>query len=118
MSEQSPLEAARALLQEELDRVRRDKQIYPELAERENRVATALAALDGGRPLKKRLRFEQVAEHLASHPGAKPAEIAAALEVPLQNIFAHLARNEGRVFARAGEGWEVIEGWEAHRRDS
>ena len=64
------------------------------------------------------MRWEQVAEYLAEHPKSKPGEIAAALEVPLQNVYAHLSRNEGRVFKRAGEGWEVIDGWETHRRDT
>jgi hypothetical protein len=115
---ENPLDAARQLLKEELDRVREDKKTYPELAEREKRVSTALAALDGGKPLSKRLRWEQIAEYVAKHPGSRPGEIAAALEAPLKNVFAHLARNEGRVFQRVGEGWDVTHGWEAHRKDT
>jgi hypothetical protein len=115
---ENPLDAARQLLLRELDKVREDKKTYPELAEREKRVATALAALDGGKPLKKRLRWEQIAEYLAEHPASKAGEIAAALEAPLQNVYAHLARNEGTVFVRVGDGWETIRGWEQHRRDT
>jgi predicted ArsR family transcriptional regulator len=115
---ENPLDAARQLLLQELDKVREDKKTYPELAEREQRVATALAALDGGKPLKKRLRWEQIAEYLAKHPASKAGEIAAALEAPLQNVYAHLARNEGTVFVRADDGWETIGGWEKHRRDT
>jgi hypothetical protein len=114
---ENPLDAARQLLLQELDKVREDKKTYPELAEREKRVSTALAALDGGKQLKKRLRWEQIAEYLAENPQSKAGEIAAALEAPLQNVYAHLARNEGTVFKRAGEGWETIDGWEQHRRD-
>lgn len=116
---ENPLDAARRLLLRELDKVREDKKTYPELVEREKRVSTALAALDGGKPLKKRLRWEQLAEYVAEHPASKAGEIAAALEAPLQNVYAHLARNEGTVFARAGDGWwETIPGWEQHRRDT
>jgi hypothetical protein len=115
---ENPLDAARQLLLQELDKVREDKKTYPELAEREKRVSTALAALDGGKPLKKRLRWEQIAEYLAENPQSKAGEIAAALEAPLQNVYAHLARNEGTVFKRAGEGWETIDRWEQHRRDT
>jgi hypothetical protein len=115
---ENPLDAARQLLLQELDKVREDKKTYPELAEREKRVFTALAALDGGKQLKKRLRWEQIAEYLAENPQSKAGEIAAALEAPLQNVYAHLARNEGTVFKRAGEGWETIDGWEQHRRDT
>ena len=115
---ENPLDAARQLLLHELDKVREDKKTYPELAERENRVTTALAALDRGKALKKRLRWEQIAEYVAENPQSKAGEIAAALEAPLQNVYAHLARNEGTVFKRAGEGWETIDGWEKHRRDT
>jgi hypothetical protein len=115
---ENPLDAARQLLMQELDKVREDKKTYPELADREKRVSTALAALDGGKGIKKRLGWVQVAEYVAEHPGAKAAEIAAALEAPLQNVYAHLARREGKVFKRAGEGWDVVKGWEKYRRDT
>ena len=115
--EENPLEAARQLLEQELDKVQRDKKSYPELAEREQRVASALAALDGGKPTKKRVQWESVADYLVEHPESRPGEIAAALEVPMQNVYAHLVRNEGTVFQRVGVGWAVIKGWEKHRRD-
>ena len=115
---ENPLDAARQLLLQELDKVREDKKTYPELAVREKRVATALAALDGGKPLQKRLRWEQIAEYVAQNPDSRVGEIAAALEAPLQNIYAHLARNEGTVFKRVGDGWDVLDGWEQHRRDT
>jgi hypothetical protein len=103
---------------QELDKVREDKKTYPELAEREKRVSTALAALDGGKSLKKRLRWEQIAEYLVENPHSKAGEIAAALEAPLQNVYAHLARREGEAFERAGDAWDTIKGWEKYRRDA
>jgi hypothetical protein len=89
---------------------------YDELVERRERLTRALAALDGGDGTKKRVRWEQIAEYVAQHPGAMPAEIAAALEIPAANAHAHLGRNEGTVFERRVDGWHVIEGWEAQRR--
>jgi hypothetical protein len=43
--------------------------------------------------------------------------IAAALEVPVSNIYAHLARNEQHVFDKRKDGVYVKKGWEEHRRD-
>ncbi|MGH2833124.1 MAG: hypothetical protein ACRDK2_10155 [Solirubrobacteraceae bacterium] len=115
--EEKPLDVARKLLEQELAQVREDKKTYPELADREKRLSVAIAALDGTKAIKKRVRWEQIAEYVAEHPGSKPGDIGAALEVPLGNIYAHLNRNEGTIFERAGEGWDVIDGWEQHRRD-
>ena len=89
---------------------------YDELVERRERLTRALAALDGGTGTKKRVRWEQIAEYVAQHPAAMPAEIAAVLEIPAANAHAHLGRNEGTVFERRIDGWHVIEGWEALRR--
>ena len=109
--------AARRGITRELDAVERELAPYDELVERRERLTRALAALDGGADTKKRVRWEQVAEYVAAHPGAMPAEIAAALEVPAANAHAHLSRNKGTVFERRGDGWHVIDGWEAQRRD-
>jgi hypothetical protein len=109
--------AARRGITRELDAVERELAPYDELVERRERLTRALAALDGGADTKKRVRWEQVAEYLAAHPGAMPAEIAAALEIPAANAHAHLSRNEGTVFERRGDGWHVIDGWETQRRD-
>lgn len=109
--------AARRGITRELDAVERELAPYDELVERRERLTRALAALDGGADAKKRVRWEQVAEYVAAHPGAMPAEIAAALEIPAANAHAHLSRNEGSVFERQGDGWHVVEGWEAQRRD-
>jgi hypothetical protein len=109
--------AARRGITRELTEVERELTPYDELVERRARLTRALAALDGGTGVKKRVRWEQVAEYVAAHPGAMPTEIAAALEVPAANAHAHLSRNEGSVFERRGDGWHVVEGWEALRRD-
>ena len=105
---ENPLDAARQLLLQELDKVREDKKTYPELAEREKRVSTALAALDSGKTLKKRLQWEQIAEYLDENPQSKAGEIGAELEAPLQNVYAHLARREGEAFKRAGDVWDLV----------
>jgi hypothetical protein len=109
-------DAARRGITRELNHVEKELAPYDELVERRERLARALAALDGGAASKKRVRWEQVAEYVAAHPGAMPAEIAAALEIPAANAHAHLSRNEGSVFERRGDGWHVVEGWEAQRR--
>lgn len=111
------LDVARQALTEQLTQIEEDLRPYEELVERKRRVSSALAALDGEK-ITRRLSWEQIAEYVAAHPGARPAEMSAALEAPLKNIFAHLARNEGRVFQRHGDGWSVIDGWETHRRDT
>jgi hypothetical protein len=110
-------DAARRGIARELTEVEKELAPYDELVERRRRLTRALAALDGGTEVKKRVRWEQVAEYVASHPGAMPAEIAAALEVPAPNAHAHLSRNEGTVFERRGDGWHVIDGWQTQRRD-
>jgi hypothetical protein len=108
--------AARRGITRELADVEKELAPYEELVERRERLTRALAALEGGTPTKKRVRWEQVAEYLASHPGAMPTEIAAALEIPTANAHAHLSRNEGTVFERRRDGWYVLDGWEAQRR--
>jgi hypothetical protein len=109
-------DVARRGITRELEDVEKKLAPYDELVERRDRLSRALAALDGGTGTKKRVRWEQVAEYVAAHPGTMPAEIAAALEVPAANAHAHLSRNEGTVFERRGDGWHVLEGWEAQRR--
>lgn len=111
------LDVAREALTDQLTQIEEELKPYEELLERKRRVSSALSALDG-ETVTRRLSWEQIAEYVAAHPGVKPAEMSAALEAPLKNIFAHLARNEGRVFQRAGDGWSVIDGWETHRRDT
>jgi hypothetical protein len=111
------LDDVRQSLVEKLNEVDEQLEPYNELVEKKERLASALAALDGGQSIKKRVKWEEVAEYVAEHPGSTPAEIAAGLEVPATNAQAHLQRNQGTVFKRTGEGWDVVDGWEAHRRD-
>ena len=95
-------DAARRGITRELADIERELAPYEELVDRRERLTRALAALDGGADVKKRVRWEQVAEYVAAHPGAMPTEIAAALEIPAANAHAHLSRNEGSVFERRG----------------
>lgn len=107
-----PFDAARTALSEQLRELDEQLRPYDELVEKRRRLTGALAALDGGTASKKRVRRQEVAAHLAAHPGSMPAEIAAALEVPRANVQAHLVRNEGTVFERHEDGWRVLEGWD------
>jgi hypothetical protein len=112
------LDDVRQSLIEKLNEVDEQLEPYKELVEKQERLSSALAVLDGGKSIKKRVKWEQIAEYVAEHPGSKPAAIAAALEVPTTNAQSHLLRNEGTVFKRVGDGWETIDGWEKHRRDT
>jgi chromatin segregation and condensation protein Rec8/ScpA/Scc1 (kleisin family) len=111
------LDDVRQSLIEKLQEVDEQLEPYQELVEKHERLAGALAALDGGNTIKKRVKWEQVAEYVAEHPGSQPAEIAAALEVPAPNAQSHLLRNENTVFEKRKDGWHAIDGWETHRRD-
>lgn len=112
------LDDVRQSLIEKLSEVDEQLEPYKELVEKQQRLASALAALDGGKGIKKRVKWEQVAEYVAEHPGSMPAEIAAALEVPTTNVQSHLLRNERTVFEKRKDGWHVIDGWEVHRKDT
>jgi hypothetical protein len=111
------LDDVRQSLIEKLQEVDEQLAPYQELVEKQERLSSALAALDGGKTLKKRVKWEQVAEYVDANPGSQPAEIAAALEVPTPNVQSHLLRNEGSVFEKRKDGWHTIAGWEKHRRD-
>jgi len=112
------LDDVRQSLIEKLNEVDEQLEPYNELVQKQERLSSALAALDGGKGLKKRLSWEQVAGYVAAHPGSMPAEIAAAFEVPTTNVQSHLLRNEGTIFEKRKDGWYVIDGWEKHRRDT
>jgi hypothetical protein len=112
------VDAARQAITEQLEQI--DKQLgpYDALVETRQRLTAALSALDRSKTPKKRVKAHEVASYVAEHPGVMPAEIAAALEVPAQNVQAHLARNQGLMFERRGDGWHIIEGWETHSKDT
>ncbi len=85
------------------------------LAERQ-RLLSARAALTGERAaagggggLVRRITQDQVAEHLAAHPGARASEIAAALAVPLTTVSQHLHRGKTSRFERRHDGWHLRE---------
>ena len=112
------LDDVRQSLIEKLNEVDEQLEPYKELVEKQQRLSSALAALDGAKSIKKRVKWEQVAEYVAEHPGSMPAEIAAALEVPTTNVQSHLLRNERTVFEKRKDGWHTLDGWETHRRDT
>lgn len=111
------VDPARQALTAELEQVELELSSYEDLLERKRRLSTALAALEGT-PTARRLRWEEIAEHVASHPGLRAGEIAATLEAPLKNVFAHLARNQDTVFEKREDRWFVRDGWEGYRRDA
>ncbi len=82
------------------------------LAER-RRLLSARATLTGQRAassgggLIRRVTQDQVAEHLAEHPGARASEIAAALGVPLTTVSQHLHRGKDTRFQRREDGWHL-----------
>jgi hypothetical protein len=110
--------AARKALTKQLEQIDEQLKPYQELVEARKRASQALLALDGGKGLKKRIQWEQVAVYVSAHPGSRPADIGAALEVPAVNVQRHLTRNEGQVFENRKDGWHTLDGWEEHRRDS
>jgi DNA-directed RNA polymerase specialized sigma24 family protein len=107
--QEDPFTAERALLTKKLEQVKGTDQ--------EARVAKALAALDPTKTIAKRLKWEELAEYLDQHPDSRAGEIAAAMEVPLKNVDAHLHRGDGTVFQTTRFGWKTIKGWQGHSRD-
>ena len=81
----------RQSLVEKLDEVDEELEPYKELVEEQERLASALAALDGGKSIKKRVRWEQVAEYVDEHPDRCRQRSRAALEVPATNVQTHLS---------------------------
>ena len=104
---------ARAVVREidqELERIERGLSGYePMLRERE-RLLAARAALTGEEPAgsgKARISQDDVAAFLAEHPDSWPADIAAALGVPVTNVSAHLYRGKRTRFERGEQGWRL-----------
>jgi hypothetical protein len=99
-------------IDQELDRVDRQLSGYEELLAERRRLLAARRALAPEAPgvvssEHPRISQDDVAAYLADHPGALPAEIAAALGVPVTNVSAHLFRGKGSRFLRGGSGWEL-----------
>ncbi len=81
----------------------------PLLRERE-RLLAARAALTGERApsgSKARVSQYEVAAYLSEHPDSLPADIAAALGVPVTNVSAHLYRGKATRFERSERGWRL-----------
>jgi hypothetical protein len=104
---------ARAVVREidqELQRIERGLSGYePMLRERE-RLLAARAALTGEEPAgsgKARTSQNDVAAFLAERPNSWPADIAAALGVPVTNVSAHLYRGKRTRFERGEQGWRL-----------
>lgn len=104
--------AAMREIDEELERVNRGLSGYDALVRERQRLLAARAALSGERPSGARGRTTQdeVAAYLIANPGSWPAQIAAALNVPVTNVSAHLYRAKASRFERRNDGWHVRSG--------
>jgi hypothetical protein len=104
---------ARAVVREidqELERVEKGLSRYESLLRERERLLAARAALTGEEPpgsSKARTSQDDVAEFLAEHPDSWPADIAAALGVPVTNVSAHLYRGKRTRFERGEQGWRL-----------
>jgi hypothetical protein len=98
-------------IDQELERVDKGLLGYEGLLRERERLLAARAALSGAAPGKPTARTrtsqDDVAAHLAEHPDSWPAEIAAALGVPVTNVSAHLYRGKCTRFERGVAGWRV-----------
>jgi hypothetical protein len=104
---------ARGLVREidrELERINKGLSSYEPLLRERERLLAARAALTG-EPLsgagKARISQDDVAAFLAEHPDSWPADIAAALGVPVTNVSAHLYRAKRTRFERGEHGWRL-----------
>jgi DNA-directed RNA polymerase specialized sigma24 family protein len=114
---QEGLDAARQALTEQLERIDEQLQPYEGLVQAREQATAALAALEGGKTLKKRVSKETIAVYVEANPGSKVPEIAAGLEIPAKNVYPHLDRNRDTMFDKLEDGRVYVrDGWEAHRR--
>jgi hypothetical protein len=95
----------------ELERVNKGLSGYEALVREREQLLAARAALSGvgsARPgARARISQDDVAGYLAEHPDSSPAQIAAALGVPVTNVSAHLYRGKHTRFERGPAGWRV-----------
>ena len=98
-------------IDQELERIDKGLSGYEGLLRERERLLAARAALSGTGPVKGsakgRISQDDVAAYLAEHPDSWPAEIAAALGVPVTNVSAHLYRGKRDRFDRGTDGWRV-----------
>jgi DNA-directed RNA polymerase specialized sigma24 family protein len=99
-------------IDQELKRVDDGLSGYEQLLRERQRLLAARSALSGEKPPAARARTSQdeVAAYLTDHPGSWPAEIAAALRVPVTNVSQHLYRAKETRFMRRQDGWHVRSG--------
>ena len=76
----------------------------------------ALAALDAGKTLKKRVPWEDIADTSTHTQGQSPRRSPPGSKYPSPTCYAHLARNEDHVFDKRADGIHLKDGWEEHRR--
>lgn len=98
-------------IDEELARVNKGLSGYEQLLRERDRLLAARSALTGERPATgsaaARTSQDDVAAFLAEHPDSWPADIAAALGVPVTNVSAHLYRGKRTRFQRGERGWRL-----------
>jgi hypothetical protein len=98
-------------IDQQLERIDKGLSGYEQLLRERERLLAARAALSGSGPAtgtpKGRTSQDDVAAYLAAHPDSWPAEIAAALGVPVTNVSAHLYRGKRTRFERGTDGWRL-----------
>jgi hypothetical protein len=97
-------------IDQQLERIDRGLSGYEPLLRERDRLLAARAALTGEAPAsgaKARISQDDVAAFLADHPDSWPADIAAALDVRVTNVSAHLYRGKTTRFERGEHGWRL-----------
>lgn len=97
-------------IEQELARVEKGLSGYEPLLRERERLLAARAALAGEGPGgagRARTSQDDVAAFLAAHPDSWPADVAAALDVPVTNVSAHLYRGKRTRFQRGEHGWRI-----------
>lgn len=94
----------------QLERIEQGLSDYEPLLRERERLLAARAALTGERApsgAKARISQDDLAAFLTEHPDSWPADIAAALGVPVTNVSAHLYRGKRTRFERGEQGWRL-----------
>ncbi len=112
MNGRGPLgDSARGVVREIDQQLSRLEKRERELAVERERLLSARASLTGragaGPARGRRISQDDVAAYLAEHEGSWPADIAAALEVPVTNVSTHLYRGKSVRFERREDGWHL-----------
>jgi len=106
-------------IDQELERINKGLSGYEPLLRERERLLAARAALTGTASEKAagkgRTSQDDIAAFLAEHPDSWPADIAAALGVPVTNVSAHLYRGKNTRFRRGPNGWGVELGGGSNR---